>query len=208
GERTYIKNHRVADSPLFQLSYCSMALIFEQGQRLGLSLGPHPFFGCLTSVKRFPCAAAEPARPPPAPRSNHAAPTARTAPTSGPATYTQKLVKSVATKFGPNVRAGFIDAPEIGLPHSPASAMYAPTPIAPKIPMFCAPDAVPRMTLTSPRVSTVSIRNASPAEKPGAGWFEPYVAETPITHRRKRHASVAPANWTTTYPGTRRQGKS
>jgi hypothetical protein len=25
-------------------------------------------------------------------------------------------------KFGPNVRAGFIDAPEIGLPHSPASA--------------------------------------------------------------------------------------
>jgi len=63
-------------------------------------------------------------------------------------------VKSVATRFGPNVRAGFIDAPEIGLPHSPASAIYAPTPIAPKIPMFWAPDAVPRMTLTRPRVST------------------------------------------------------
>ena len=64
-------------------------LIFQQGQRLALSLRPHPFFGCSTSVKRFPCAAAEPARPPPAPRSTHAAPTARTAPTSGPATYTQ-----------------------------------------------------------------------------------------------------------------------
>ena len=26
------------------------------------------------------------------------------------------------------LRAGFIDAPEIGLPHRPASAMYPPTP--------------------------------------------------------------------------------
>jgi hypothetical protein len=44
--------------------------------------------------------------------------------------------------------------------------MYAPTPIAPKIPMFWAPDAVPRMTLTRPRVSMASIRNASNAEYP------------------------------------------
>ena len=29
--------------------------------------------------------------------------------------------------------------------------MYAPTPMAPMIPMFCAPDAVPRITLTSPK---------------------------------------------------------
>src|SRR5271169_5874060 len=49
----------------------------------------HPLSGCSTSVKRVPCAAPEPARPPPAPRSTHAAPTASTAPTSGPATYTQ-----------------------------------------------------------------------------------------------------------------------
>ena len=35
--------------------------------------------------------------------------------------------------------------------------------------MFWAPDAVPRMTLTIPRVSTASIRNASDAEYPDAG---------------------------------------
>ena len=64
-------------------------LIFEQGQRLALSLRPHRLSGCSTSVKRVPCAAPEPVRPPPAPRSTHAAPTARTAPRSGPATYTQ-----------------------------------------------------------------------------------------------------------------------
>ena len=32
-------------------------------------------------------------------------------------------VHSAPTRSGPNVRAGFIDVPEIGLPHSPASAM-------------------------------------------------------------------------------------
>ena len=41
----------------------------------------------------------------------------------GPATYTQYEVKSALTGSGPKVRAGFIDAPEIGLPHRPASAM-------------------------------------------------------------------------------------
>src|SRR5262249_8854604 len=125
--------------------------------------------GGSTSVKRLPCAAAEPARPPPAPRSTHTAPTARTAPTTGPATYTQSLVKSVATKFGPNARAGFIDAHQLRRRHSPPTAMYAPTAMAPKIAMFCARDAVPRMTLPRPRVSTASIRNASDAEYPGAG---------------------------------------
>ena len=64
------------------------------------------------------------------------------------------------TRSGPNVRAGFIDAPEIGLPQRPARAMYAPTPIAPKMPMFWAPEAVPRITLTSPSVSTASISSA------------------------------------------------
>ena len=73
------------------------------------------------------------------------------------------------TRSGPNVLAGFIDAPEMGLPHRPASAMYPPTPRAPKTPRFWAPEAVPRMTLTSPRVRTVSIRNASVEENPDAG---------------------------------------
>ena len=36
-------------------------------------------------------------------------------------------------------------------------------------PRFCAPDAVPRMTLTRPNVSTVSITNALTAVKPAAG---------------------------------------
>ena len=67
------------------------------------------------------------------------------------------------------MRAGFIEAPEIGLPHSPASAMYAPTPIAPMIPRFCAPEAVPRITLTRPKVSSVSIASARQSEYPLAG---------------------------------------
>ena len=46
----------------------------------------HGLSGCSTSVWMSPCAAAEPARPPPAPRSTQAAPTASAAPTSGPAT--------------------------------------------------------------------------------------------------------------------------
>ena len=87
--RRHCRRWSTVNSKAISARYCSMAIDFEQGQRLALSLRRHPFFGCSTSVKRFPCAAAEPARPPPAPRSTHAAPTARTAPTSGPATYTQ-----------------------------------------------------------------------------------------------------------------------
>ena len=47
--------------------------------------------------------------------------------------------------------------------------MYAPTPKAPMIPRFCAPDAVPRITLTNPNVSTISMKKASLLEKPAAG---------------------------------------
>jgi hypothetical protein len=36
--------------------------------------------------------------------------------------------------------------------------------MAPSTPTFCAPDAVPRITLTRPSVSTDSIRNASKEE--------------------------------------------
>ena len=71
-------------------------------------------------------------------------------------------------RSGPNVRAGFIDAPEIGLPHNPAKAMYAPTASAAMIPMFCAPEAVPRITLTSPNVRSSSIQNPAPALYPEA----------------------------------------
>ena len=40
-------------------------------------------------------------------------------------------------------------------------------------PRFCAPDAVPRMTLTSPNVRTTSIQNASPFEKPARRIVRP-----------------------------------
>lgn len=41
---------------------------------------------------------------------------AATAPTIGPTMYTQRLSKFAAAMAGPSDRAGFIDAPEIGLP--------------------------------------------------------------------------------------------
>ena len=36
------------------------------------------------------------------------------------------------------------------------------------IPMFCAPEAVPRITLTSPKVRSSSIQNPEPALNPDA----------------------------------------
>ena len=62
------------------------------------------------------------------------------------------------------MRAGFIDVPEMGLPHRPARAMYPPTPMAPNRPTFWAPEAVPRITLTRPSVRMNSIQKAAPAE--------------------------------------------
>ena len=53
------------------------------------------------------------------------------APMSGPATYTQKELQSPLTSAGPNERAGFIEVPLTGAAHSPARAMYPPTPSAP-----------------------------------------------------------------------------
>jgi hypothetical protein len=50
-----------------------------------VSSRPQALSGSFTSVKRSPCAAAEPARPPPSPRSTNAQPTAIAAPSSGPA---------------------------------------------------------------------------------------------------------------------------
>ena len=47
---------------------------------------PHALSGCWNSVSRSPCAAPDPARPPPGPRRIQAAPTASSAPISGPAT--------------------------------------------------------------------------------------------------------------------------
>ena len=79
---------------------------------------------CLaTSVNSAPWAAPEPLRPALAPRRTNATATGSVPPTIGPATYTQQSVNLPPTRSGPNVRAGFIGAPEIGLPHNPARAM-------------------------------------------------------------------------------------
>ena len=50
-------------------------------------------------------------------------PTASTAPAMGPITYIQKLAKLRPTSSGPKERAGFIDAPLMGLAQSPARTM-------------------------------------------------------------------------------------
>ena len=57
----------------------------------------HALSACSTSVWRSPCAAPEPAAPPPGPRSTHATPTASTAPASGPATYTHDSKRSTVS---------------------------------------------------------------------------------------------------------------
>jgi len=58
---------------------------------------------------------------------------------------------------GPRERAGFIDAPLIGLANRPSRAMVAPTARAALWPMLRLPVAVLRMTLTRIAVSTASI---------------------------------------------------
>ena len=50
-------------------------------------------------------------------------PTAIAAPATGPTRYAHHDVQSPNTRAGPSERAGFIDAPLTGAPHSPASAM-------------------------------------------------------------------------------------
>src|SRR5262249_48369070 len=81
------------------------------------------------------------------------------APMRGAKAYTHQPVKSLATMSGPSVRAGFIDAPLIGLAKSPRSAMVAPTARAALWPMLRYPVAVLRMTLTRIAVSTISMTN-------------------------------------------------
>ena len=61
------------------------------------------------------------------------------------------------TMSGPRVRAGFIDAPLIGLANRPSSATVEPTAMAALWPMLRAPVAVLRMMDTRIAVSTVSI---------------------------------------------------
>src|SRR5215471_14618831 len=160
------------------------------------------------STPIVPCAAATPLRPPPRPRKIKAMPTAMAPPATGPTRYAHHDVQSPLTSAGPSERAGFIDAPLTGEPHSPAKAMYPPTPNAASGPIACAPDAVPKITLTSPAVSTSSHSIAVVVEIPAPGRVSPALPCLPISAHNNNVAKIAPRNWATTYAGTRFHGKS
>lgn len=70
------------------------------------------------------------------------------------------MSKLARTRSGANDRTGFIEAPLTGAAQRPAKAMYPPTAIAPLVPMFRAPDAVPKIVFTNPAVSTASSMSA------------------------------------------------
>ena len=70
--------------------------------------------------------------------------------------------------------------------------MYPPTPSAAIAPTFWAAEAVPKITLTSNAVRTISISSACQFAYPGPGRVAPRCWMLPNTANRKRHASVAP----------------
>src|SRR5215471_3539819 len=75
-------------------------------------------------------------------------------------------------------------------------------------PICWAPDAVPRITLTSPVVSTSSHSIAVAVEMPDPGRVSPALPCLPISAHSSSVAKIAPRNWATTYAGTRFHGKS
>ena len=72
--------------------------------------------------------------------------------------------------------------------------MYPPTPSADSDPTFCAFEAVPRIVLTSPPVSTSSISIACQSWMCAPGSVAPSMPTLPNTNRRNTHASVAPTS--------------
>jgi hypothetical protein len=67
-------------------------------------------------VKISPWAAPEPNLPLPGPRTTKAMTTTAAAPAIGPTIENQQPLNVFETRSGPNERAGFVDAPEMGLP--------------------------------------------------------------------------------------------
>src|SRR5215469_988895 len=115
--------------------------------------------GLLPRIGRAPPSAASHSSVTGRPRTALMITTAMAAPSTGPAIYTHHPVKSVLTMSGPSVRAGFIDAPLMGLANNPSRAMVAPTASAALWPMLRYPVAVLRITETRIAVSTISITN-------------------------------------------------
>jgi hypothetical protein len=63
---------------------------------------------------------------------------------------------------------------------------------------FWAAEAVPRIVLTKPTVSSVSINSACQSLIPGPGSVAPSPPTFPKTAMRNRHANVAPTSWAPT----------
>src|SRR5262249_26112133 len=102
------------------------------------------------------------------PRSTPATRTARAAPTKGPSTYTHQVERSPIATSGPNVRAGFIDAPSYGPPIVPQAMMYAPTASGMNGPFSFGPLARLSTISTRPKVRIAS--NPAAAQSwPGCG---------------------------------------
>ena len=70
--------------------------------------------------------------------------------------------------------------------------------MAANAPTCWAPDAVPRITLTSPVVSTNSQTIATATGMPGPGRVRPALPCRPISAQSNSVASTAPMNWATT----------
>ena len=64
-------------------------------------------------------------------------------------------------------------------------------------PICCAPDAVPRITLTSPAVRTSSHSIAVVVEMPLPGRVRPALPCLPISAHSSNVARIAPRNWAT-----------
>ncbi len=79
-----------------------------------------------------------------------------------------------------------------GAPQTDTRPMYAPTAMAPLMPTLRAPDAVPRMTLTRPSVSTASVSTATVPSTCGAGSVAP-LRMPPYIACRNSAARMAPS---------------
>src|SRR6185437_1838993 len=179
-----------------------VALLHPKVVRIDLHCHPRPvhrvceacvrLYVTLSSAPRAPWAAMEPALVG-LPTSIASSTTPNSAPNNGPAMYSHVVLRSPRTRSGANERTGFIEAPLTGAAHSPASAMYPPTAIAPLVPMLRAPVAVPSTVLTSPAVSRTSIANARPVPNPAPGTVAPSAPAVPNMARRKSAANTPPA---------------
>lgn len=95
---------------------------------------------------------------------------------------------------GPSERAGFIDAPLIGLANRPRSATVPPTAIAALWPMLRLSVAVLSMMLTRMKVSTISITSDRHSPPGTAIGYVPPVLTCPNTSCRNHVAASAPAS--------------